>query len=281
MHRFNFLTATAVLCVLSIGASPQYTSDGVVESDATESESSTVQSENIELAQPEWVKDMFDAFDRLAEELSDFWDKQDATFHVEEATEEIVAVFVSLVEKYDSNNDGGLSITEFESVVDTEVGYGIRLVPIDKPQSEQQEFGKQLDRDEDGILTPDEVKVAMSEIFNVWTGFRANPKLYFVTLFLRYDSNGDGGISLQEFASAYGDDMTDEFKYISVEERRNAVNREFKELDLNADGKVTPDEVTTSILEHGGSFGRTPTGSRPPSTDKELQIESLESGKAD
>ena len=282
MREAKFLAVVAVFLIVSIEVSPQEVAGNVVEPDAPNSERPLVQSEDVELEHSERFQEMSNAFDRLAEELSGIWEQHKVTSLLEATIDEVGSVFVSLVEKYDTNDDGGLSWTELESVSEDDLSYEYKLLPVDKRQSRREDEFNLLDRDKDGIVTSDEVTTAMGEILKPVSDLTNDLELFFISLFKKYDSNGDGGLSLKELEKISEDDMGHEFKYLPREKQLSQLAAELKQLDRDSDGNITPDEVSLSVNEIVDGFaGSSPHSDGPHSTDKERQTDSTESDLAD
>lgn len=69
------------------------------------------------------------------------------------------------------------------------------------------------------------------------------------SMFKEFDSDGDGGLSMEELDSAFESDMPDQYKSMSVDERRAEMKGLYSALDRNEDGKFTIVELTDFLIE--------------------------------
>ncbi len=64
----------------------------------------------------------------------------------------------------------------------------------------------------------------------------------------KYDSDGDGGLAKEELENGLKD-MTDEYNSLTPDERREMLEEEFKECDLDEDGKISLEELSIYMAE--------------------------------
>lgn len=198
----------------------------------------------------------------------------DGKVTLEEVPEEAKEKFRGAIERGDANKDGVLTLAEFR-VVMGQAPAAKPTTPPNRPGAPQANANadamfKYLDANNDGILKPDEIPEARREGFK-----RALEQL---------DSGNKGGLNLDEFRKL--------FAFLNpptpgtpgqpgAPGGRPGLEAMFKQMDKNADGKVTPDEVAeerrevfTRMLERGDAnkdgaldkeeiakvFGGTPPG---------------------
>ena len=66
----------------------------------------------------------------------------------------------------------------------------------------------------------------------------------------KYDSDGDGGLSKQELAKGLEEQIeTEKYQSLTPEERRNGLEEEFKEMDLDEDLKISLEEMSIFMAE--------------------------------
>lgn len=69
----------------------------------------------------------------------------------------------------------------------------------------------------------------------------------FESIFERYDTDENGGLSMDELEKVTEDDMSYEYRILEPDARRAKRAEEFKELDKNEDGKVSLEEATVQM----------------------------------
>ena len=100
---------------------------------------------------------------------------------------------------------------------------------------EIKELFKRVDKDKDGIVSPDELQQVLESIF---TNVPAHKISKIVS---NADSNGDGKICYHEF-----------YKILNRRSKKNKLLKAFKLFDANGDGKISHEELKEVLMQTGG-----------------------------
>ena len=151
-------------------------------------------------------------------------------------------------DQIDGNSDGGISLDEFASAA-----------PKGTDSAKSEELFKKIDTDGDGSISKaesdafrDKAKKAdsllQSFLFSLQNDGTQNAQTAsandFASAFKQIDGDSNGGISQEEFTSAFGDSRLGS----------DQLNQLFGALDKDGDGSVSQDEVKTfqSALQQSG-----------------------------
>lgn len=158
-------------------------------------------------------------------------------------------------DQIDSNSDGGISLDEFESAA-----------PKGADSSKSEELFKKIDSDGDGSISKTESdafkdkarkadSLLQSLLFSLQNDGTQNAQTASTgdatSAFGQIDSDANGGISKDEFNSAFSDSRMGS----------DQLNQLFSSLDQNGDGSVSQDEVKSfqsSLQQSGGHHHHRP-----------------------
>lgn len=159
-----------------------------------------------------------------------------------------------LMRKFDSNDDGNISLEE--------LAQGVKTFHINLTLKEKLSLMKRLDLNRDGEITAEELYKTLSKVDTRLTKTQVDASIehvlrkiasgadsfgslreYVRTLVTRFDQNSDGLISFEELCSGLH-----HFKVNLNAQERVALMRR---LDFNKDGDITIDEIYSAIRPYG------------------------------
>lgn len=167
-------------------------------------------------------------------------------------------------DKLDSDTSGGLSIDEFKSAA-----------PKEADSTKSEELFKAIDSDSDGSVTKEEsdafkakAEQAQQQLQSFLFGLQTEGTSQTsateesdeeTDIFAQLDTNSDGGISSEEFLSAFSSGTGSS----GTNSSSDLLSKLFEAIDSNADGSVTKDEKSEfqAALEKRG-----PPSGPPPSS---------------
>lgn len=139
------------------------------------------------------------------------------------------------VKKFDKNNDGKLSASEFNLFKKNIEETKTKIIP---------KF-KEYDRDNNGFVTLEEAnQILQSPPFNFPAG-------RVVVLLRKFDKDGNGKLDIDEFADFYAEAKSTKELNESMLSQESIAAR-FDELDKDGNGVLTPDEVAGILKEMFG-----------------------------
>lgn len=172
MNKTKLLTAIAVVFVLVMGTSSADTSDAEAGSDnlgTTDSstiEETTGATDENQIAQEELSSALDEAFTGLGEAfvgLAATLGDKITDGYVDNLTSDLTSDLAALIEKYDSDNDGGLSKEELLEISEEDMHPDYKpLTPSERRAKLDEEF-KELDPDKDGKMTLEDFAFLINE----------------------------------------------------------------------------------------------------------------------
>ncbi len=185
----------------------------------------------------------------------------------------IILEYFSMI---DANSDGKITIEDLNNILTVQLP-----IPID-PELLQELF-RMFDIDADSAITPEEIQSILDSLCNVVEGEplplegEFNPPTdpctvapFVLQYFTNLDTNGDGGITLDEVLSIILP-MTGQMPSIyplPFPIDPTLIGKLFAELDLNSDGAITREELKTIIQNCAG----VPIEGEPVPIEGEIEI---------
>ena len=172
MNKTKLFTAIAVVFVAVMGGSSADTSDAEAvpdnsgSTDPTTIEETTGATDENQTAQEELSTALGEAFTGLGEAFVDlaatFGDKLTDEY-VDNMTSELTSDLAALIEKYDSDNDGGLSKEELLEISEEDMHPDYKPLSPSERRAKLDEDFKELDPDKDGKLTLEDYTFLVNE----------------------------------------------------------------------------------------------------------------------